>query len=58
MPRDKKEILIKRAIDEFFFMFPDCKEDDFERFIVTKHNKVYRVELAMSGKSYVHFMAE
>ncbi len=58
MPKDKKEILIKRAIEEFFFMFPECEENDFDWFIVTKSKTVYRVELTCNGKSYVRFMAE
>lgn len=58
MPKDKREHLIKRAIVEFFYLFPECKEDDFDSFIVTKFKSVYRVELIVKGKSYVHFMAE
>ncbi len=59
MSKDKKVEIITRAIKEFFFLFPQCLEDDdLDQFMISKHDKVYRVELRFDGKSYIHFMAE
>lgn len=59
MSREKKVEIIKRAIKEFFYMFPDCLQDgDLEQFIITKHKSVYWVELWSDGKSYIHLVTE
>ena len=58
MPRDKRESLIKRAIEEFFSFFPDLPVEDFDSFIISKEFKLYRVELRFDDTSYTHFMEE
>ena len=56
MSKDKRESLIRRAIEEFFSIFPECQDKGFDRFMITNLREVYRVELYVDGKSYLHFM--
>ena len=58
MSKDKRERLIRRAIEEFFSIFPECQNTDFDCFIVTKFKRTYRVELYINGQSYLHLMTE
>jgi len=50
----KKEIIIK-AINEFFNIFSECNNIDFDRFYIDKLLKnEYSVRLIIDGKDYLH----